>query len=93
MSDTARLALTVVCWVLALVAELSAIALLAREGRAAGRVLRRWYDAPRPGDERQRPSLDAALQQLLVNRFDRGAAVFLLVLGVVVGTVGNLLSL
>jgi|GEM_PF-6810932 len=95
MSPTARLALTVLCWTLALLAELAGIALLVKEGRRTGRALRRWRQVA-PEDEglfaKQR-QLDALVDVLAGNSFDRGTAVALVALGVVLGTVGDLLTL
>jgi hypothetical protein len=95
MSPTARVALTVVCWTLALVCELAGLALLVTEGRHTGSALRRWRDVD-PADEglfaKQR-QLDVLADVLAGNSFDRSTAVALLAVGVVVGTVGNLLTL
>ena len=94
MSPTARVALTVVCYTLALVTELAGITLLLREGRRTGRALRRWRDE----DEeealfaRQR-QLDGIVDVLLGNVFDRVAALVLLIVGVAAGALGNFLSL
>lgn len=95
MNPTARLALTVVCWVLALLTELAGIVLLVVEGRRTGRALRRWREA-RPGGEglfAERRQLATLVDVLSGNPFDRGMAVGLIAVGVVVGTVGNLLTL
>jgi hypothetical protein len=89
MSPTARVALVVVCWTVSATTELTAIALLVRESRRARRVLGRWRSAP-AGVSRP-PEL--FLDQLLANRFDRSAAVALLVTGVAAGALGNFLSL
>jgi|1185.fasta_scaffold205340_2 hypothetical protein len=89
MSLTARVALIVVCWTVSVTTELAAIGLLVRESRRARRVLGRWRNAP-PGVSRP-PEL--FLDQLLANRFDRSAAVVLLVTGVATGALGNFLSL
>ena len=95
MSPTARLALIVVCWTLALFAEVVGILLLVAESRRTGRALRRWRQVE-PDDEalfaRQR-QLDDLVDVLVGNPFDRGVAVALLALGVVVGTIGDLLTL
>jgi hypothetical protein len=95
MSPTARVALTVVCYTLALVAGIAGIALLLAEGRRTARALRRWRDEE-PGEEglfaRQR-QLDGIVDVLLGNAFDRTAAAVLLVVGVVAGVAGNVLSL
>jgi hypothetical protein len=95
MSPTARLALAVVCWALALVAEITAVLVLFREGRRTGRALRRWRDEDPEHDAllaRQR-RLDAIVDVLLGNELDRSAAVVLLLVGIVVGAIGNFLSL
>ena len=89
MSDTAQVALTVVCYTVAALAQLTAIALLAREGRRSSRVLRRWQEA----DPRRRAELPDLVGGLLGNSFDRRTAVVLLVVGVVTGAVGHFLSL
>jgi hypothetical protein len=95
MSPTARLALTVVCWTLALLAEVAGLLLLVADGRRTGRALRRWRQVD-PDDEglfAKQHQLDALVDVLTGNAFDRATAVALLVLGVVVGTIGNLLTL
>jgi hypothetical protein len=95
MSDTARLALTLVCWLLAGAAEVTGIALLAKEARASRRAVARWRErrdsAPEPSAGLE--DVEDVLDQLLGNRFDRAAAVGLLALGVVVGSIGNFLGL
>jgi hypothetical protein len=94
MSPTARVALAVVCWSLALVSELTGLALLVTEGRRTGRALRRWRDVD-PAEEgmfaKQR-QLDALTDVLAGNTVDRVTAVLLLAVGFVAGTVGNLLT-
>jgi hypothetical protein len=95
MSPTARLALAVVCWSLALVCELAGLALLIKEGRRTGRALRSWREVD-PADEglfAKQKQLDVLADALAGSSFDRGSAVALLVVGVVTGTAGNLLSL
>jgi hypothetical protein len=95
MSPTARLALTVVCWTLALLAEVAGLLLLVADSRRTGRALRRWRQVD-PDDEglfAKQHQLDALVDVLTGNAFDRATAVALLVLGVVVGTIGNLLTL
>jgi hypothetical protein len=87
MSSDARLALTVVCFAVALLAEVGAVLLLAKEARATGRALRRWRAEGRTAEEAD------VVEQLLGNRFDRSAAVVLLVGGIVAGGVGDFLSL
>jgi hypothetical protein len=94
-TPSARLALTVVCWTLALFAEVAGILLLVVEGRRTGRALRRWRQVE-PEDEglfAKQHQLDGLVDVLAGNPVDRGTAVALLVIGVVVGTVGNLLTL
>ena len=92
MSDTAQLALTIVCWLVAVAAEVTGIALLAKEARASRRAVARWR-AERDAAGQPRRGLDDLVGELLGNRFDRGAAVALLALGVVVGAIGDFLSL
>jgi hypothetical protein len=89
MSDDARLALTLVCFTVALLAEVGGLALVVREARRAGRVLRRWQAA----DACDAADLRALVPELLGNPFDRGAAAVLLVVGVVFGAAGNFLVL
>jgi hypothetical protein len=95
MTSPARLALLVVCWVLALVAEVAGLLLLVIESRRTGRALQRWrqLDPDEEGLFAKQRQLDELVDVLAGNPFDRGAAVALLVLGVVVGTIGNLLTL
>ncbi|MGY1637980.1 hypothetical protein ACI78V_15145 [Geodermatophilus sp. SYSU D00742] len=131
MSETARTALTVVCYSVAVLAQLAALAILVAEGRRAGAALRRWRDAEPgpatgagppsptavvgppgttavvgppgtttalvptsgPATDRRRADRAALVDPLLGNAFDRTSAVVLLVVGVVVGTIGHLLSL
>lgn len=95
MSSTARLALTVVCWTLALLTEIAGILLLLADSRRTGRALRRWRQVD-PGDEAlfaRQQQLDALVDVLVGNPFDRVTAVALLVIGIVAGTVGDLLTL
>ena len=95
MSSTARLALIVVCWSLALVTEVAGIVLLLADHRRTGRALRRWREVD-PADEglfARQSQLDALVDLLTGNGFDRVMGVALLVTGIVVGTAGNLLTL
>jgi hypothetical protein len=94
MSPTAQVALTVVCYTLALVTELTGLTLLVREGRRTGRALRRWRDEDKQEAlfARQR-QLDGIVDVLLGNVFDRVAAVVLLIVGVAASALGNFLSL
>jgi uncharacterized membrane protein YsdA (DUF1294 family) len=89
MSDTARLALTLISFGVSLLTGLAALALLAAERRRAGRALRRWQEAGgsgRPG------AVDELVVHLLGNPFDRSSAVVLLVLSLVTGAVGHFLG-
>jgi hypothetical protein len=86
MSPDARVALIVVCVVLALTTELTGITLLVLDARRAGRALRAWREADDEGRA-------AVLEQLATAGFDRTAAVGLLVVGVVAGAIGDLLAL
>jgi hypothetical protein len=82
---------------IAFVAELSGIALVVTEGRRAQAALRRWRDAnPNnnpDGAFGQQLELNGVMEHLLGSQANRRAAVALLVLGVVAGTLGNYLSL
>jgi hypothetical protein len=89
MNETARIALTVVCYAVTALAQLTALVLLVREGRRSTGVLRRWAEV----DPRQRAELPGLVGDLLGNSFDRGAAVVLLFVGVVTGALGHFLSL
>jgi hypothetical protein len=97
MDHTALLVLTVLCFGVALTAELIGVALAVSEVRAASRALRRWRDAHPAGDERglsgQVQGLDQVVSGLLGNPFDRASAATLVVLGIAAGAVGNFLSL
>ncbi|RBY82499.1 hypothetical protein DQ238_04220 [Geodermatophilus sp. TF02-6] len=101
MSETARVALAVVCFSVALLAQLTGIALLVGEGRRTGDALRRWRDARSGVGGRDTPAgapvraeeLDGLVDHLLGNRFDRATAAVLLLVGVVAGALGSLLSL
>src|SRR4051794_39012438 len=99
MSDDARLALTIICFVGALLAQLGGLVLVVREARAAGRALRRWQAAEAQGFGAQGSGAQGSgeprslVPALLGNPFDRTAAVVLLGAGVLLGAAGNLLSL
>ena len=92
MSDTSQVALAVLCYLVAVLAQLGGIALLVTEARRVGRILggRRAADPQVPG--RQADAGDV-VEHLLGNRFDRVAGVALLVTGVVAGALGNVLAL
>jgi hypothetical protein len=90
VSDTAQTALAVVCYVVAMSAQLAGIALLVRETRRTRVGLRRWRDARPPGRQEDR---DALVAELLGNQFDRTSALVLLAIGVVAGALGHLLDL
>jgi hypothetical protein len=88
MSETAQVALAVVCLLVSVLAELVALALLVREGRRTSAALRRWRDSGGvPADSRQ------LAEVLLGNQVDRATAVVLLLVGVGTGAVGSLLTL
>ena len=95
MCDTAQVALAVLCYLVAVLAQLGGIALLVKEARRAGRVLGRWRAANPPGREPAgaQAELSDVVEHLLLDRFDRMAAVALVMTGVVAGAVGNFLSL
>jgi hypothetical protein len=97
MTHTALLTLTVVCFVVAFVAELAGVALAASEVRSASRALRRWKSANPAATERGSDDhllrLDPVISGLLGNSFDRVAAVALILVGIVTGALGNFLSL
>lgn len=97
MSETAQVALAVVCFSVAALAQLTGLALLVADARRTGSALRRWRDGCPPGREQETPvrlgELAGLLDSLLGNRFDRAAAAVLLVVGVVAGALGGLLAL
>ncbi|MDP9428481.1 MAG: hypothetical protein M3Q47_06195 [Actinomycetota bacterium] len=97
MSDTAQVALTVVCYVVSVLAQLAGLALIVKEVQRTGRALARWRaireEAGKADSSGQRGELGAVVDHVLGNQFDRTSAVVLLVIGVVVGALGNLLSL
>ena len=97
MSETAQVALAVVCFSVALLAQVTGLALLAAEARRTASVLRRWRDGGTVGRGREAPvrlgELTGLLDALLDNRFDRSAAIVLLVVGVVAGALGWFLAL
>ena len=97
MSDSAQLALAVVCYVVAVCAQLAGLALVVKEVRRTSRALRRWQAAGTEGR-----ALDASVRggelslivdDLLGDRFDRAGAVVLVGIGVVAGALGHFLSL
>jgi hypothetical protein len=90
MRDDARLALTLICAVVGLLAQLGGLLLVVRETRKASRVLRRWSQA---GPGAGQPELRDAVGALLDDPYDRVAAAVLLVLGVVLGGIAALLNL
>ncbi|SFL24379.1 hypothetical protein [Geodermatophilus ruber] len=101
MSDTAQVGLAVVCYAVAVSAQLAGLALLVTEARRTGAALRRWRDEDperRWSDEDPEPAgqhgdLDRVVARLVGNSFDRTAAVVLLAVGVVAGALGHFLSL
>ena len=97
MSETAQVALAVVCFSVALLAQVTGLAMLVADARRTGSALRRWRDGGMAGREREAPvrlaELTGLLDSLLGNRFDRAAAAVLLLVGVVASAVGGLLAL
>jgi hypothetical protein len=97
MSETAQVALAVVCFSVALLAQVTGLALLVADARRTGSALRRWRDGGVAGREQEAPvrlgELTSLLDSLLDNRFDRAAAVVLLLVGVVAGALGWFLAL
>jgi hypothetical protein len=87
----------VLCFALALVAELIGVALVVSEVRSAGRALRRWRDAHPAGTGQGSAGpagdLDQVVSGLLGSPFDRVSAAVLIVVGIVAGAAGNFLSL
>jgi hypothetical protein len=92
MDHTALLALTVVCFVVAVAAELAGVALAVSEVRRASRALRRWRNAD-PGGNDQGADLEEVVRALLGKPFDRVSAVVLVLVGIGTGALGNFLSL
>ena len=97
MSETAQVALAVVCFSVAVLAQVTGLALLVADARRTGSAIRRWRDGGPAGRERETPvrlgELTGLLDILLDNRFDRSAAAVLLVVGVVAGALGWFLAL
>ena len=97
MSETAQVALAVVCFSVALLAQVTGLALLVADARRTAAALRRWRDGGTTGREREAPvrlgELACLLDTLLENRFDRATAAVLLVIGVVAGALGWFLAL
>ncbi len=97
MSETAQVALAVVCFSVALLAQVTGLAMLVADARRTGSALRRWRDSGMAGREQEAPvrlaELTSLLDSLSGNRFDRAAAVVLLLVGVVASAVGGLLAL
>ena len=97
MSETAQVDLAVVCFSVAVLAQVTGLALLVLDARRTGSAVRRWRDGGSPGRERETPvrlgELDGLLDSLLDNRFDRATAAVLLMVGVVAGALGWFLAL
>ena len=90
MSDTARLALTVVSFTVSLLTGLWGIGIVAAERRRVGRALRRWQQAggsARPG------AVDDLVVHLLGNPFERSSAIGMLLVSLVTGALGHFLGL
>src|SRR3712207_9094792 len=92
MSETAQVALAVVCFAVAVLAQVTGLALLVAEARRTGAALRRWRDGGPEGHRPETPvrpgDLAVLVDALLGNRVDRAAAPALLVGGVVAGARG-----
>ena len=97
MTHTARLALTMVCFVVALAAELMAVALVVSQVRAATKALREWDQPDRAGTPdgpgEQLRQLRGVVRGLLDRSVDRVLTVVLVVTGAVVGAAGDVLAL
>ncbi|NEK57912.1 hypothetical protein GCU56_08515 [Geodermatophilus sabuli] len=92
MSDTAQTALTVVCHLVAVSAQLAGLALLARERRRTGTALRRWSEAT-PGAPDPAADRTALVEALRGNSFDRSSAIVLLAVGFGAAALGHLIGL
>ena len=89
MSDTARLALTLVSYAVSLLTGLWAVGLVAAERRRAERALRRWRQAggsARPG------AVDELVVHLLGSPFERTSAVAMVLISLVSGALGHFLG-
>jgi hypothetical protein len=97
MSETAQVALAVVCFSVAVLAGLSGITLVVVEGRRTSSALRRWRDGPsartEPDSAVPRAELVRVVDLLLGDPVDRATAVALLLVGVLTGALGGFLSL
>jgi hypothetical protein len=96
MSETAQVALAVVCFSVAVLAGLTGIGLVVAEGRRTSGALRRWRDQPLPRDAAapvDRAELQQVVDHLLGNPVDRATAVVLLLVCVLTGALGGFLSL
>ena len=91
MSDTAQVAVTVVCHLVALTAALTGLGLLAKERRRTDAALRRWGEGP--GERDPAGDRAALVDALLGNAFDRTTAVVLLAVAVGAAFVGHLVAL
>ena len=90
MSDTARLALTVVSFTVSLLTGLWGIGIVAAERRRVGRALRHWRQdggPARPG------AVDELVVHLLGNPFERSSAIGMLLVSLVTGALGHFLGL
>lgn len=90
MSDTARLALTVVSYAVSLLTGLWAVGLVAAENRRVGRALRRWQ---RDGGAASPGAVDELVVHLLGSPFERSSAVVMVLVSLVSGALGNVLGL
>jgi hypothetical protein len=86
-----------ICFVVSALAELGGIALLVRQAGQARRQLEQWADAnPKrhlEGSFQQQTLINPLVTGLLRERARPQTAIFLLVVGVLLGTVGNFLTL
>jgi hypothetical protein len=85
------------CFVVAFVADVVGLALIVSEARKAGRVLSGWLALNPHGHEKgsfaQSSGMVPVVRTALGNQSRRGIAVAALGVGIVAGTVGNLLAL
>ncbi|MCU1613131.1 MAG: hypothetical protein JWO98_671 [Frankiales bacterium] len=86
-----------ICFAIALAAELRGICIVVEEGKRTAAILRRWRGANPAGHQggslAQLEALNGVLTELLEGQANRRRAVQLLVAGVMVGALGNFLSL
>jgi hypothetical protein len=97
MSETAQVALAVLCFSVAGLAQVIGLVLLILEARRTSSALRRWRGTEPQLQERDTlvkvGEVDGLVAHLLGNQFDRTAALVLLLIGFAAGALGNLLAL